>query len=509
MRGRPTWPPPSGAYSRSRSGTLRGVEVPETRYVARADGVSIAYQVVGDGPRDLIYVPGFISHLDLQWTDPGFTRFLRRMSSFARVILFDKPGTGISDPIPHVPTAEERMGDIRTVLRAAGAERAVVMGFSEGAAAALLLAATWPDLVESLVFYGGVFHGKPTADQFAEYGIDAEDADARWAAIDGAVADWGRGRTADVFVPSAGAVERRFWGLFERAAASPRMARALVDGVKQLDVMPAAPLVAAPALLMHRTDDIAPIGASRRVAQLMPHATLVELPGEDHAFWVGDCDPIVDEIEQFITGVRRAAEPDRTLATVLFTDLVGSTRRAAELGDGAWRGVLQAHESVIRRVVTTHRGRVVKSMGDGHLSVFDGPARAIRAAMAIRDAAAEPVRAGLHTGECEVMGDDVGGLAVHIGARVGALAGPGEVLVSGTVKDLVVGSALAFVDRGEHELKGVPGAWRVYAVGAPEAPPAPIDAALVLGRGDLTTLRMARHAPSSMRTAARLFARRR
>ena len=480
------------------------MDVPETQYAERPDGLAIAYQVVGDAPRDLVFVPGLISHLDLQWTDPGFCRFMRRLTGFTRTIVFDKPGTGLSDPITHVPTLEERMGDIDTVMRAAGAERPVLMGFSEGASACLMYAATYPDRVSSLVLYGGLYKGTPTPEDLATFGASKERYEERWAAFQAAVGEWGKGHVGQLFWPSASTpAQRRFMALFERAAASPRMVRALVEAVRRVDVTNIAPVVETPALVLHRVDDFLTVGSSRWVASLMPNGTFVELPGRDHLFWCGDCDPIVDEIEQFLTGARHSVEPDRMLATVLFTDLVDSTRRAAELGDTAWRRRLEGHDAFVRRQVGAFGGRVVKSMGDGHLAVFEGPARGIRCALAIAKDAEEPVRAGLHTGECEVIGDDVGGLAVHIGARIGALAGAGEVLVSSTVKELVVGSPLAFRDRGEHELKGVPGTWRVHAAGPAEAPP-PISTERELTVADKTALQMARRAPRTVRGMATL-----
>jgi class 3 adenylate cyclase len=480
------------------------VDAPETRYVERPDGVSIAYQVVGSGPRDVVYVPGFISHLDLVWSEPHFVAWLRRLAAFARVIMYDKPGTGLSDPIEHVPLVEERRDDIRTVIDAVGSERPVLMGFSEGVPSALLFAATWPERVESLVLYGGIVKGSPTPEDLAGTDWTLERVAAHWARMGAALDEWGRGRTVELMCPSVDTpAERRFWALFERASASPRMARSLIAAVKALDVTPVLGSVTTPALLIHNVDDYAPVFQSRLAAARLPNARLVELPGCDHAFWMHDPDPVADEIEQFVTGARRSAQTDRVLATVLFTDVVGSTERAAELGDARWRMLLERHDALVRRLVELHGGRVVKAMGDGHLSAFEGPARGIRCALALREESELPVRAGLHTGECEALGDDLGGLAVHIGARVGALAGAGEVLVSGTVKDLVVGSGLAFSDRGEHELKGVPGRWRVHAVGAAGAP-VPVAAERELRPGDRIALRMANRAPETMRTAARV-----
>ena len=480
------------------------MEVPETRYAERPDGVSIAYQVYGEGPRHLIWVPGFISHLDLLWTDARFVAVLRRLGTLGRVILFDKPGTGLSDPITHVPSVEERRDDIATVLDHAGVERVVMMGFSEGASSSLLFAATWPERVESLVLYGAIVKGLPDDSELEIWGFSRAQAEERWRSIQDVVADWGKGGLIGLLCPSMDSpVERRFWALFERAAASPKMARALIEAVRGLDVTQILPTVKTPTLLVHCVDDYAPVENSRHMAEVMPDARLVELPGGDHAFWFGDAEPVLGEIEQFITGARGVAETDRVLATVLFTDLVGSTEQAAELGDARWRERLEAHDALVRRFVGQHRGRVVKAMGDGHLSVFDGPARAIRCAMALRDASELPLTAGVHTGECESIGDDVGGLAVHIGARVAAKAAPGEVLVSSTVKDLVVGSQLSFAERGEHELKGVPGRWRLHAVGPADAPPVAHERQL--RPGDRVALRMARRTPQVSRAAVKLL----
>lgn len=484
---------------------MAAAPVPETRYVERPDGVSIAYQVVGEGPRDLLYVPGFISHLDLAWTEPRFASFIRRLAGFARVIMFDKPGTGLSDPITHIPTVEERAEDIGTVLDAAGSSRAVLMGFSEGVSSCVVYAATTPERVESLVLFGGIFVGLPGSELLTLAGITEDVVRDRWGRMDAAVANWGSGDTIELLCPSATSpAERRFWGLFERAAASPRMARGLNRAAQGIDVSEITKSVRTPTLLIHNVDDFVPVAQSRAAAAQIPDARLVELPGIDHAFWMGgNTEPALGEIEEFVSGSRHAPEPDRVLATVLFADIVGSTRTAAELGDARWREMLERHEAAVRRLVETWRGRVVKTMGDGHLCVFDGPARAIRCGLAIRDGAEAPVRVGVHTGECEVMGEDLGGITVHIGARVGALARPGEVLVSSTVKDLVVGSPLAFADRGDHELKGVPGTWRLFATGPADAPP-PVSAERELRPADRVALRLARRAPGTMGRAAAL-----
>ncbi len=494
------------------------MQPPDTRYVRRPDGVSIAYQVFGNGPADLLYAQGWVSHLDLQWMDPGFTSFLRRLGQFARVIAFDKPGTGLSDPMPKLATLEERVEDMVRVLDAAGSDRAVLFGVSEGGPASLLFAALHPDRVEKLILYGSFPSGTPPAERPPELGEDewrayAERSRMTREAVEEIVERWGEGRVVDLFAPSvANRLQRRFWGAFERAAASPGMARALMNAVYAIDVSEILPTVAVPALILHRRGDVIPVGNARILAARIPGARLVELDGDDHAFWFGDFEPIVAEMERFVTGGRAHAEPERQLSTVLFTDIVNSTRRAAELGDHRWRAVLEEHDALVRRHVEVAGGRVVKSLGDGSLSLFGGPARAVRCAEELMAALADAglaVRAGLHTGECEIVGDDVAGLAVHIGARIGALSGAGEILVSSTVADLVVGSGLSFQPRGTHALKGVPGEWRLLAVGSDAGPAAPIAAAHDTMRAtDRMAVKLARRAPRAMRAAARLSQRR-
>lgn len=490
------------------------MQPPVTRYVER-EGVSIAFQVSGNGPVDLLFAPGFVSHLDLQWTDAGFARFLTRLSSFSRLIRYDKPGTGLSDPIPHLPTLEERTADMLAVLDAAGSQRATIMGFSESGPTSVLLAASRPDRVTSLVLYGtfpASFEALNAEDLAAlPPGVEQALRDAK-AGLESAIARWGEGAAMDLFAPSlTGEVQRRFFGTFERAAASPRMARALVDAVQSIDVRDLLPAVRCPTLVLHhRGDRVIPLIAGAALAEQIPGARFVAVDGDDHAFWYSDFDPVVDEIERFLTGAVRHADPDRVLATVLFTDIVGSTELAAELGDTKWRTVLEQHDALITEVVTAHGGRVVKHIGDGALSTFDGPAKAVRCADELCRRAPDvgiTLRAGVHTGECEAIGEDLGGLAVHIGARVGAQASAGEVVVSGTVKDLVVGSGMQFTDRGEHELKGVPGAWRLFVLGAdrPEARAVPLDAAADHMRvGDRIAVSLARRAPRAVRLATRL-----
>ncbi len=480
------------------------MQQPETRYTVRPDGVSIAYQVWGSGPVDLLYAPGFISHLDLLWADPGYTRFFTRLGSIARVIAYDKPGTGCSDPIPHVPSLEERMEDIRFVLDAANSERAVVMGFSEGGPACALLAASAPDRVVSLILYGSFANGpRDNSDpRLVERWQVARDK------LDDVVAHWGTGRTIDLFAPSAASrFQRRIAGGFERAAASPGMVAAVIEAVERIDVRSVLPSIRVPALVLHREGDSMPIEAGRVLGELIPNARFVELPGCDHAFWFGDQGTIAEEIERFITGGQRSAPVERTLATVLFSDIVDSTRRAAELGDAKWRPLLERHNAAVGESVDGFGGRLIKLLGDGSLARFDSPASAVRCAVELCDTLASldlPTRAGVHTGECEVMGDDLGGVAVHIGARISAAASPGEVLVSSTVAELVIGSGLCFTERGTHQLKGVPGQWRLMAV-THEAMPAALPPAPLPPRpGDRMLERVARNFPGAIRAATRL-----
>lgn len=479
------------------------MEAPETRYVERSDGVAIAYQVIGDGPVDVLYVPGFVSHLDLAWSEPAFVRMLERLTAFARVVTYDKPGTGVSDPVDHLPLLEERAQDALTVMDAVGLQRCVLMGFSEGGATCLLLAATSPDRVTSVVTYGSFVKGRPSSEELARMGLTQAQVDGRWHALREATGHWGSGRTADLLFPTVvSTVERRFWALFERAAASPKMVRALVSAYEQTDVTGVLPSIGVPVLVLHRTGDFVPVANAYLIAQRIPGARLVELPGDDHAFWKGDVEPVISEIQEFVTGSRGRVEPDRVLSTVLFSDVVGSTGRAAELGDAAWRRELEGLETQVRAVAGAHGGRVVKSLGDGHLVELPGPGRAVRAGLALQAASGLPLRVGIHTGECERIGDDLGGLAVHIGARIGALAEQGEVLVSRTVKDLLVGSAVQLQPRGEHVLKGVPGVWELHAV--VDGRSIPLPSQRQLRTGDRAALRMARHTPSAMRRLAAL-----
>jgi len=315
---------------------------PQTRYVRRGE-VSIAYQVVGARGPDLIIVPGFISHLDLQWTDLAFSRFLERLASFTRLILYDKPGTGLSDPIPRVPTLEERIADIRAVLDAVGSKQAALFGFSEGGPVCALFAATWPERTSALVLYGTYPCGRPSEELLGEVGVTLEEYKRVASDFEDVVAHWGDGRLGRLIAPSAeGELQRRFWGIFERAGASPAMARALIEASMRADVTTVLPTIQAPTLVLHRNGEVFPIAAGRHLARAIPGARFVELAGEDHAFWVGDVESVLAELEEFLTGVRTAPPPDRLLATLLFTDIVGSTERASELGDRGWHEVLDS-----------------------------------------------------------------------------------------------------------------------------------------------------------------------
>ncbi len=442
------------------------MERSETRY-ARSGEVSIAYQVVGDGPFDLVYVPGFVSNIELMWEEPGLARFLERLASFSRLILFDKRGTGLSDPVPNdgLPTLEERMDDVRAVMDAVGSKRAALLGHSEGGNMCVLFSATHPERTTALLLVGS--YAKRIRSEDYPWAPTVEE---RAREIEETEATWG---SPEAFRPLAPSKEndpdfQRWIGRYLRQSASPKAAAALLRMNTQIDVRDVLPTIGVPTLLLYRTHDAdVHVDEGRYIAERIPGSTLVELPGADHLMWTGDADALLDEVEGFLTGVRRGPDPDRVLATVLFTDVVGSTETATRVGDRAWRSLLERHHQVVRRALARWRGREIQTAGDGFLATFDGPARAIRCAVAategIRDLGLQ-IRAGLHTGEVEIADGDVRGIAVHIGSRVAGLAGPGEVLVSRTVADLVAGSGIVLAERGEHELKGVSGTWLVYAV---------------------------------------------
>ena len=442
---------------------------PTTRYAKASDGVSIAYQVIGDAPRDLVWVPGWVSHVEAAWDEPTMARFFERLATFSRLILFDKRGTGLSDRVPEseLPTLEMRMGDVRAVCDAVGSQRAALLGVSEGAPMCALYAATYPERTTAIILLGGFARRREAADY--PFGSSIEQHTAFLREIE---RDWGGPVGLEIRAPSklGDTRFRETWARYLRMGASPGAALALTRMNGEIDVRPILGAIRVPTLVLHRTGDrTIPVEAGRYLAEQIPEASLVELAGDDHLPWIGDSDAVLGEIEEFLTGARTRPESDRVLATVLFTDIVGSTKRAAELADSAWADVLQAHHARVREQLARYAGREIGTAGDGFLAIFDGPARAVRCALAIAGALRPlglEVRAGLHTGEIELAGDDVRGLAIHIGARIAALAGAGEVLVSRTVRDLVVGSGLTFQERGTHVLKGVPDEWQVFAAGA-------------------------------------------
>ena len=438
---------------------------PRTQY-AKSGRAHIAYQVLGEGPLDLVLVHGWVSHLELLWEQPAAARSLRRLASFSRLILFDKRGTGLSDPVPvdQLPTLEQRMDDVRAVMDAAGSERAALMGTSEGGPMNLLFAATHPKRTAALILVAS--YARLSAASDYPGGTPTEVTDNLLDRID---REWGTGVTLGAVAASHKDDPQmlEWWARYQRQAASPGAAVALLRMAYDSDVRAVLSAIRTPTLILHRAKDrMMPVAHSRYLAQHIQGAKFVELPGQDHLFFVGDADAMLDEIQEFLTGTREPGEPERILATVLFADIVASTERAAQLGDHRWHELLESYYELARRELTRFRGREIDTAGDGFFATFDGPARAVRCAesimMRVRALGIE-VRAGLHTGECEIIGEKVGGIAVHIGARVAALARPGEVLVSNTVKDLVAGSGLVFEERGSHALKGVPGEWRLYA----------------------------------------------
>ncbi len=437
---------------------------PETRY-ARSGEIHIAYQVVGEGPIDLVFVPSWISQVEHYWEEPAVARYFNRMASFSRLIMFDRRGSGLSDPVLTAPTLEEQMDDVVAVMDAAGSERAAVFAQLEGGAMAAMFAATRPERTGALILYEAMPRMSWAPDYDWPLRIEEREAYVR-------TGRWGDGSRILGLAPHAADNDRlrRWFAKLERLAASPGTAARLMRWNGEIDVRAVLPSIQAPTLVLHRAGDaFIDIRHSRYLAEHIPGARYLELPGTDALSFGSESERLLDEVEQFLTGARKLPDPERILATVMFSDIVDSTRRAAELGDRTWRQLLETLEEVVAGELDRFRGRAIKTMGDGFLATFDGPARAIRCAVAIKQAMAEfglDVRSGLHTGEIEVMGADVGGIAVHIGARVGAIAGSGEVLVSGTVKDLVVGSGIVFADRGEYKLKGVPGTWRLFAVEA-------------------------------------------
>ena len=443
----------------------------ETRYATSLDGTHIGYQVIGDGPLDLLEFPyGTTFSIDASEDEPHWSRFEERLASFARLIRFDFRGVGLSDPFSpdSPPSIEDWMQDAVTVLDDAGSERAALFGASTGGEVALLLAATFPERVSAVVVVNSFARVLEAPDYPQGYALEFVEA-FRNGIVNPSRAD---GDVDDVafIAPSLQHDEafRRWWKKAGSRGASPALALALFVPVMEGDIRAVLPTIQAPTLVVHRTGNtFMPVGFGRYLADNIPGARFVELPGDDHLPYAGDQDAIVDEIEEFLTGARHVADTNRVLATVVFTDIVGSTDRAAAVGDRQWKDLLDEHDRAVRRQLERFRGREIKTIGDAFLMTFDGPGRAIQCAAAIRQATKAlglDVRAGVHTGEIELRGDDIAGMAVHIGARVAALAGAGEILVSSAVPPLVAGSNIDFVERGEHELKGVPGRWRLYAV---------------------------------------------
>jgi class 3 adenylate cyclase/dienelactone hydrolase len=435
---------------------------------ATSGDVNVAYLAIGEGPLDVVIVPGYVSHLEIGFENPAIRKMTERLVKFARLIVFDKRGTGMSDPVDSAPTLEQRMDDVRAVMDAAGSERAALIGVSEGGPMAILFAATYPQRTQALVLYGAMAR--------STWAPDYPWATPKEALIEAAqelmAPDFGSGNSVEVFAPSqADNPKAREWmARMERFAATPAMRAQLLKMSIDIDVRPALSLISAPTLVLHRKGDrVVNINSGRYLAEHIEGAKLVELEGRDHLIWYGGTDEVIGEIEQFLTGSRSGPvqDADRMLATVMFVDVVGSTQRAAEMGDRPWAQLLERFYSVVRRQLNESRGREVKTMGDGFLATFDGPARAVQAGQAVVEGVRRlglEVRVGLHAGEVQLMDDDIGGLAVHIGARIGSSASAGEVLVSSSVVDLVAGSGITFTDRGEHTLKGVPGEWHLFAV---------------------------------------------
>lgn len=437
----------------------------ETRY-ARSGDLWLAFQVLGHGPIDLLFAPGYLSHLEQNQWWPAYASFLERMASFSRLIVFDRRGTGLSDRILTLGSFEEMMDDIGAVLDAAGSERAALFGGAEGGPMCALFAATYPERTSALVL--GAAYARRTWAPDYPWGLD-EDAQQR--IFSSYETRWGREDFGVRALAPSSADDERFRQWHAQAcrfAGTPSSALAWFRITMEIDIREVLPAIRVPTLVIHRSGDrVIPVEAGRHLAEHIPDARYAELDGDDHYPFVGDQDAIVDEVEEFLTGSRRHREPDRVLATVLFTDIVGSTERAAELGDRSWTALLDDHHALVRDRLEQFRGKEIRISGDGFLATFDGPARAIRCACAVRDAVRGlgiEIRSGLHTGEVELAETGVEGIAVHLGARIAELAQPGEVLVSSTVKDLVVGSGIEFAERGMHALKGVPGDWRVHLV---------------------------------------------
>lgn len=506
--------------------------MPETAYADCGD-LCLAYQVYGDGPIDLVFAGSFVSHVEMFWTVPQFEAFMVRFSSFCRVLLFDKAGVGLSDPVPKVRTLEDRAAEIEAVMDAAGFGEAVLFGASEGGPATMLFAATRPERTRALVITGAsAFAGWGTWDDMesdpaalrermapllGDAYTPSVDQVARFQMFGRAIrSSWGSGQALRALLPSIRST--RQLAMLERMSASPGMARATMESAFSIDVRSILPTISAPALVIHATSDLVPLQFGRYIAEHIPNARMFEVNGNDHVPWLADPDRIATVIEEFLTGSHGApSQSQRALRTVLFTDMVASTERAAAAGDERWRAVLQRFTEITSQLTERFGGKVVKSTGDGHLTTFDGPTQAIRCAEALHDEAEKlgiEIRVGIHTGECELLGADIGGIAVHIAARILALTGAGEILVSSTVRDLVVGSGIHFEDRGSVQLRGVPGTWQILAVDPEGADASSREVQLAaaptpgprtsMRRSDRAVAVLARRTPWIMRGMARL-----
>jgi class 3 adenylate cyclase len=440
----------------------------KTRYARNKEGQYVAHQVFGEGSLDIVFIPDWVTNLEVMWEEPTLARFLNRLAAIGRVICFDKRGTGVSDPIPlgAIPTYEEWMDDVGCVMDAVGSSRAALLSHGDGAPMAILFAATHPDRTSALVLADAYARRSRAADYYC--GVPPRTAQTL---IEMVVGNWGTGDGMVDGAPSmADNLSFREWrGRYERLAMSPGVFNAVYPNTYHLDVRPALETLRVPTLVLHRAENqYIRVDNGRYLAQHIDGARFIELPGADHIFHCGDTDAFLGAVQEFLTGAKELPDDDRVLATVLFTDIVGATEQAERLGDRAWRDLLERHHSRVRQELARFRGREIDSAGDGFFATFDGPARGVRCALAIRDAVRSlgiEIRAGLHTGECELMGDKVAGIAVHIGARVMGIGNAGEVLASRTVKDLVVGSGLDFTDHGVHTLKGVAGGWELFSAG--------------------------------------------
>jgi pimeloyl-ACP methyl ester carboxylesterase len=441
--------------------------IPKTQYARNSEG-HVAYQVFGEGPMDIIFVPDHPTNLEIMWEEPSLERFFNRLAALGRVICFDKRGTGLSDPVSlgKLPTVEEWMNDIQTVADAAGVQRTVIYGHGDGGLMAMLFAASHPARTSSLILSNAFARMRRAADY--KGGMPRFAADRLYQRMQDA---WGTGGLAEDAAPSLATnpAFREWLGRYERFALSPSALAAMFPAIViETDLRSILPAIRVPTLILHRSGNrYIQVSHGRFLGDHIAGAKYVELPGDDHYFHVGDNDQHFAAIREFLTGEMKPLEDDRILATVLFTDIVGSTERAITLGDQAWKGLLQQYYDLVRRELARHRGQEMGTAGDGFLAAFDGPARAARCALAIRDSVRQlglEIRGGLHIGECERIGNNLSGIAVHIGARIMSAAGAGEVLASSTVKDLVAGSGLQFASRGMHTLKGIPGDWQLFAV---------------------------------------------